>query len=152
MKKNESVYGLRHDFSLKEASAPRTPHSIPPPNVYTFSLIACDTPRHCFKPLDALFFLAYLLVETSDTIIKALGLHSTHITNTMTTSQEINNARFSKEALEWDSNEKHVESTSKALEAIKRYVPAFKDGRNKGMSIPCQHVTKTKKVLQSSTF
>ena len=54
----------------------------------------------------------------------------------MTTSQEINNARFSKEALEWDSNEKHVESTSKALEAIKRYVPAFKDGSNKGIIMP----------------
>ncbi|KAI4954201.1 hypothetical protein J4E91_001911 [Alternaria rosae] len=53
----------------------------------------------------------------------------------MTTSQEINNARFSKEALEWDSNEKHVESTSKALEAIKRYVPAFKDGSNRGITI-----------------
>ncbi|KAI4694388.1 hypothetical protein J4E81_006605, partial [Alternaria sp. BMP 2799] len=53
----------------------------------------------------------------------------------MTTSQEINNARFSKEALEWDSNEKHVESTSKALEAIKRYVPAFKDGSNKDLDV-----------------
>ncbi|CAN9477474.1 unnamed protein product [Alternaria alternata] len=53
----------------------------------------------------------------------------------MATSQEINNARFSKEALEWDSNQKHVESTSKALEAIKRYVPAFKDGRNKELDV-----------------
>jgi hypothetical protein len=50
----------------------------------------------------------------------------------MASSHEINNARFSKEALEWDSNKKHVESTSKALEAIKQYVPAFEEGRNKG--------------------
>jgi hypothetical protein len=92
------------------------------------------------------------LIVTSDTITKAVGLYSTHITNIMTTSQEINNARFSKDALEWDSNEKHVESTSKALEAIKRCVPAFKDGRNKGMIIPRQHVTNPKKALQSLTF
>lgn len=50
----------------------------------------------------------------------------------MTTNQEINNARFSKEALEWDLNEKHVESTQKALEAIKRHVPAFQTGENEG--------------------
>ena len=48
-------------------------------------------------------------------------------------NQEINNARFSAEALEWDNNKKHVESTRNALEAIKRYVPAFQEGRNKGI-------------------
>ena len=48
-------------------------------------------------------------------------------------NQEINNARFSAEALEWDNNKKHVESTRNALEAIKRYVPAFQDGSNKGI-------------------
>lgn len=53
----------------------------------------------------------------------------------MTTNQEINNARFSKEALEWDSNKKHVESTQKALEAIQKYVPAFQDGSNKGTAV-----------------
>ena len=65
----------------------------------------------------------------------------------MATSQEINNARFSKEALEWDSNQKHVESTSKALEAIKRYVPAFKDGRNKDINSP----STTSRGLTSTT-
>jgi hypothetical protein len=56
----------------------------------------------------------------------------------MASSQEINNARFSKEALAWDSNKKHVESTSKAIEAIKQYVLAFEEGRNKG-ALPISH-------------
>jgi hypothetical protein len=47
-------------------------------------------------------------------------------------NQDLNNSRFTKEAAEWDSNTKHVESTQKAFEAIQRYVPAFKDGGNKG--------------------
>lgn len=50
-------------------------------------------------------------------------------------AQDINNARFTKEAVEWDSNKKHVESTQKALEAVLRYVPAFKDGSNTGIEI-----------------
>lgn len=50
----------------------------------------------------------------------------------MTSNQEINNARFSKEALEWDSNKKHVESTQKAVEAIKQHVPGFQNGTSKG--------------------
>jgi hypothetical protein len=47
-------------------------------------------------------------------------------------NQDLNNSRFTKEAAEWDSNTKHVESTQKAFEAIQRYVPAFGDGGNKG--------------------
>lgn len=47
-------------------------------------------------------------------------------------NQEANNARFNKEAADWDSNKKHVESCEKAFEAIKRYVPAFADGSSKG--------------------
>jgi hypothetical protein len=46
-------------------------------------------------------------------------------------NQDLNNSRFTKEAAEWDSNTKHVESTRKAFEAIQRYVPAFKDEMNK---------------------
>lgn len=54
----------------------------------------------------------------------------------MSTSQEVNNARFNKEAAEWDSNEKHIESAQKAFEAIKRTVPAFfADGTSKSMSL-----------------
>ncbi|KAL6709118.1 hypothetical protein ACN47E_001934 [Coniothyrium glycines] len=53
----------------------------------------------------------------------------------MSSNQAINDARFSKEAVEWDSNEKHVESTQKACEAIKRNVPAFKDGSNKNFDV-----------------
>ncbi|KAE8853321.1 hypothetical protein HRS9122_00313 [Pyrenophora teres f. teres] len=53
----------------------------------------------------------------------------------MASNQEINNARFSKEALEWDSNKKHLESTQAALAAIQKYVPAFKDGRNKDLDV-----------------
>lgn len=40
-------------------------------------------------------------------------------------NQDVNNARFTEEAAAWDSNKKHVESTDKAFEAIKRYVPAW---------------------------
>jgi hypothetical protein len=71
----------------------------------------------------------------------------------MTSAQEINNARFSKEAFEWDSNQKHVESTSKALEAIKQYVPAFKEGHNKGtlICIPKSLNSMTDICQQSST-
>tara|TARA_R110002003_G_scaffold248_2_gene17627 strand:- start:26046 stop:26240 length:195 start_codon:yes stop_codon:yes gene_type:complete len=47
-------------------------------------------------------------------------------------NQELNNSRFTKEAAEWDSNIKHVESTDMALEAIKRYIPAFNNGTSKG--------------------
>jgi hypothetical protein len=46
-------------------------------------------------------------------------------------NQEVNNSRFTKEAAEWDANVKHVESTQSALEAIKHYVPAFKNGTSK---------------------
>ncbi|KAF1837732.1 S-adenosyl-L-methionine-dependent methyltransferase [Decorospora gaudefroyi] len=53
----------------------------------------------------------------------------------MSSSQEINNTRFNAEAQEWDSNIKHVESTAKAVEAIKRYVPGFKAGTNKDLNI-----------------
>jgi hypothetical protein len=47
-------------------------------------------------------------------------------------SQTLNNTRFTAEAAEWDANLKHVESTKNAFDAIRRYVPAFKDGRKKG--------------------
>jgi hypothetical protein len=50
-------------------------------------------------------------------------------------NQDLNNSRFTKEAAEWDSNTKHVESTQKAFEAIQRYVPAFKSGTNKSTVI-----------------
>jgi hypothetical protein len=46
-------------------------------------------------------------------------------------NQALNNSRFTKEAAEWDSNTKHVESTQQAFDAIKRYVPAFEDGSSK---------------------
>lgn len=52
---------------------------------------------------------------------------------TTLSSQEVNNTRFNKEAAEWDANKKHVESTEKAFEAIKRYVPAFADESAKGI-------------------
>ncbi|KAF1944737.1 S-adenosyl-L-methionine-dependent methyltransferase [Clathrospora elynae] len=53
----------------------------------------------------------------------------------MASAQEINNARFSEEALSWDSNKRHGESTQKAFEAIQQYVPAFEDGRNKELDV-----------------
>jgi hypothetical protein len=49
-------------------------------------------------------------------------------------SQALNNTRFTAEAAEWDANLKHVESTRNAFDAIQRYVPAFKDGKQKGTS------------------
>ncbi|KAF2705943.1 S-adenosyl-L-methionine-dependent methyltransferase [Pleomassaria siparia CBS 279.74] len=51
------------------------------------------------------------------------------------TALEINNARFSAEAKEWDSNVKHVETTNNAFEAIKKYVPAFADGSAKDLDV-----------------
>jgi len=51
------------------------------------------------------------------------------------TSQEVNNARFNAEAAAWDSNQKHVESTQKAFEAILREVPAFAEGRGKELDV-----------------
>ncbi|KAL5120017.1 hypothetical protein ACEQ8H_002115 [Pleosporales sp. CAS-2024a] len=50
-------------------------------------------------------------------------------------NQDINNARFTKEAAEWDNNKKHVESTQKAFEAIQRYVPAFQNGTNESLHV-----------------
>ena len=49
----------------------------------------------------------------------------------MSSSLEINNARFNAEAGKWDSNKKHVESVEKAFDAIKKHVPAFADGSSK---------------------
>jgi hypothetical protein len=45
---------------------------------------------------------------------------------------EVNNARFNKEAADWDANKKHVETCNNAFQAIKRYVPALQDGSSKG--------------------
>ncbi|KAF1921326.1 S-adenosyl-L-methionine-dependent methyltransferase [Ampelomyces quisqualis] len=50
-------------------------------------------------------------------------------------NQALNDSRFTKEAAEWDSNSKHVESTQQAFDAIKRYVPGFKNGQSKTMRI-----------------
>ncbi|KAH8702737.1 S-adenosyl-L-methionine-dependent methyltransferase [Phaeosphaeriaceae sp. PMI808] len=50
-------------------------------------------------------------------------------------SQATNNARFTKEAAEWDANTKHVESTSKAFAAVQEYVPAFKYGSSKDIDV-----------------
>lgn len=67
-------------------------------------------------------------------------------------NQDINNARFSAEALEWDSNVKHVESTGKALEAIQGIVPALhKDGRNKGMCV-CTDTDRWRSVYERAYF
>ncbi|KAF1846975.1 S-adenosyl-L-methionine-dependent methyltransferase [Cucurbitaria berberidis CBS 394.84] len=49
----------------------------------------------------------------------------------MSSSQEINNARFNEEALIWDANKKHVDVVETAFEALQRYVPALKDGTSK---------------------
>lgn len=49
-------------------------------------------------------------------------------------SQEVNNARFTAEAAEWDNNKKHVESVQLALEALLRYVPELADDRGKSTS------------------
>lgn len=54
---------------------------------------------------------------------------------TMSSSQEINNTRFNKEASDWDANKGHVRAVEKAFEAIERYVPAVKDGSSKGTLI-----------------
>ena len=54
----------------------------------------------------------------------------------MASNQEINNARFDKEAATWDTNSKHVEGVEKAFEAIKQHVPAFQDGSSKSTSSP----------------
>ncbi|KAF1999912.1 S-adenosyl-L-methionine-dependent methyltransferase [Amniculicola lignicola CBS 123094] len=53
----------------------------------------------------------------------------------MSTALEINNARFNQEAIDWDSNKKHVESVAKAFEAITRLVPAFQDGTSKNLDV-----------------
>ncbi|KAF2851492.1 methyltransferas-like protein type 11 [Plenodomus tracheiphilus IPT5] len=53
----------------------------------------------------------------------------------MPSNADIARDRFSKEALEWDSNAKHVESTSKALQAIQRYIPAFIEGHDKDLDV-----------------
>ncbi len=54
----------------------------------------------------------------------------------MSTSEEINKARFNEEAAKWDDNKKHVESVEKAFEAIKQYVRAFREGESKGRILP----------------
>jgi hypothetical protein len=48
----------------------------------------------------------------------------------MAGSQQAGNL-FDTEADTWDSNKKHVESCDMAVEAIKRHIPAFKNGRSK---------------------
>lgn len=59
----------------------------------------------------------------------------------MLSNQTVNNARFNEEAAKWDTNKKHFESVEKAFEAIRRNVPAFKDGSSKGeipkQDLPC---------------
>ncbi|KAF2825847.1 S-adenosyl-L-methionine-dependent methyltransferase [Ophiobolus disseminans] len=50
-------------------------------------------------------------------------------------NQEVNNARFNKEAAEWDNNKKHIESTHQAFEAIQRYVPAFANSTSKTLDV-----------------
>ena len=51
----------------------------------------------------------------------------------MPNSHEVNNARFNEEAATWDSNKAVVESSQKAFEAIKRFVPGFADGSSKSL-------------------
>ncbi|KAH9877887.1 hypothetical protein J1614_003104 [Plenodomus biglobosus] len=53
----------------------------------------------------------------------------------MQSNADIARARFSKEAVEWDSNAKHVESTSKALAAIQQHIPGFSSQRNKDFDV-----------------
>ncbi|KAI6358617.1 hypothetical protein MCOR25_007301 [Pyricularia grisea] len=53
----------------------------------------------------------------------------------MASSLDVNNARFNAEAADWDNNVKHVESTQKALDAIRRHVPAFADGAAKDLDV-----------------
>ncbi|TLS25454.1 hypothetical protein PpBr36_06852 [Pyricularia pennisetigena] len=53
----------------------------------------------------------------------------------MPSSLDVNNARFNAEAAEWDNNVKHVESTQKALDAIRRHIPAFADGTAKDLDV-----------------
>ncbi|CBX96630.1 hypothetical protein IAQ61_005506 [Plenodomus lingam] len=53
----------------------------------------------------------------------------------MPSNADIARDRFSQEAQDWDSNVKHVESTEKALAAIREYVPAFREGRGRDLRI-----------------
>ncbi|KAH7371206.1 S-adenosyl-L-methionine-dependent methyltransferase [Pyrenochaeta sp. MPI-SDFR-AT-0127] len=53
----------------------------------------------------------------------------------MLSNQEVNNARFNKEAARWDANKKHLEAVEKAFAAITRNVPAFKNGSSKDLDV-----------------
>ncbi|KAI8931977.1 hypothetical protein NX059_010873 [Plenodomus lindquistii] len=66
----------------------------------------------------------------------------------MPSNADIARERFSKEAQEWDSNTKHIESTSKALDAIQQTIPAFKQGRNKGALLHLLCTTYASNILE----
>jgi len=46
---------------------------------------------------------------------------------------EVNNQRFSAQAAAWDSNTDHVRTCDEAVKSIMHHVPAFVEGKGKGI-------------------